>query len=58
MRFDLFDVLATVGLVLIGAAVWLAWGGAAALAYAGIVLVIVGVTGASVSQKPRAQAGE
>lgn len=37
------DVLVLVGLVLLGAALWLAWGWPAALAFAGTVLVAVGL---------------
>lgn len=53
MRFDLFDLLTAVGLVLIGAAIVLAFGLAAGLAYAGLVLVILGIAGAAMVARPR-----
>lgn len=43
---DRFDVMVLIGLVLIGVAVWLAFGLAWTLAYAGIALVVVGAIGA------------
>lgn len=43
---DLFDALVLLGLGLLGAALWLAWGPLAVLAYAGTVLVVAGVIGA------------
>lgn len=39
----LADVLVLAGLALLGAALWLAWGWPAALAYAGAALVVVGL---------------
>jgi membrane protein implicated in regulation of membrane protease activity len=41
-----YDVLLLCGLALLGAAVWLTWGLAATVAYAGVVFVFVGVLGA------------
>lgn len=43
---DLFDALFVLGLLLLGAAVALAWGWLAVLAYAGAILIVAGVTGA------------
>ena len=41
--FDVTDAAVLTGLVLLGWALWLTWGQAAVLAYAGTVLVIVGM---------------
>ena len=41
--FDVTDAAVLTGLVLLGWALWLTWGQAAVLAYAGTVLVIVGI---------------
>lgn len=43
---DLFDVIFVLGLLLLGAAVGLAWGWIGAIAYIGVVLLIVGLVGA------------
>jgi hypothetical protein len=43
---DLFDALFVAGLLLLGAAVGLAWGWIGAIAYIGVVLLIVGLVGA------------
>lgn len=43
---DLYDVLVVLGLLLVGLALWLAWGPVAVLAYAGTVLIVVGLVGA------------
>jgi hypothetical protein len=41
--FDVTDAAVLAGLLLLGWALWLTWGQAAVLAYAGTVLVIVGM---------------
>ena len=41
--FDVTDAAVLTGLVLLGWALWLTWGQAAVLVYAGTVLVIVGI---------------
>jgi hypothetical protein len=44
LRVDIaIDLLALAGLVLAGVAVWLAWGLAAALGYAGAALIVVAI---------------
>lgn len=43
MRPDWGDVAVVLGLGLVGSALYVAWGTAAVLAYAGVVLVIVGL---------------
>lgn len=45
-EFDRFDVAALLGLLLIGGAVWLVAGLVGVLAYAGVVLVLIGVAAA------------
>ena len=40
---DVADAMVVIGLLLVGASVWILWGGAAALAYAGALLVVFGV---------------
>jgi hypothetical protein len=48
---DAYDWLVVVGLILLGVALWLAWGWVAALAYAGTVLLAAGVMGAAIKQQ-------
>jgi hypothetical protein len=40
---DVSDALVVLGLLLLGASVWMLWGGPAVAAYAGALLVIFGV---------------
>lgn len=47
MKVDLYDWLAIAGLLLVAAGLWLWLGLAAAVIFAGIVLIVLGVTGAS-----------
>jgi hypothetical protein len=49
---DRWDVMTLVGLVLIGVAVWLTLGLPAAIAYAGVVVALVGVAGALARRWP------
>ncbi len=50
-KADKVDGIAIVGLLLIGVAIYLAWGLAAALAFAGVVLFIVGLTAAAIANQ-------
>lgn len=43
---DRFDALTLLGVLLIGVAVWLAFGPAGTLAFVGLLMVLVGVNGA------------
>jgi hypothetical protein len=52
-----FDVMLFAGLALVGAAVFLAFGAAAAAGYAGVVLVVVGVLGAWLRTRQGPQGG-
>jgi hypothetical protein len=52
-----WDVLVVAGLALVGAAVYLAFGAAAAAGYAGVVLVVVGVLGAWLRTRQGPQGG-
>lgn len=55
MKFDFFDGLALVGLLLIGAAVYLWLGLPATLAFGGLTLVGLGVAGSTLQSKMRAR---
>ena len=55
--FDVTDAAVLTGLVLLGWALWLTWGQAAVLAYAGTVLVIVGML-AGLRRQGQAQPGQ
>lgn len=43
---DRYDILTLIGLILIGLALFVAYGPVATLAYAGVVTVVVGIIGA------------
>jgi hypothetical protein len=45
-RFGLDDALVLAGLVVLGVAIWMAWGTSAVVAFAGAVLVTIGVLAA------------
>lgn len=54
-RLDVFDLLALVGLALIGAAVYLWLGLSATLGFAGVTLVGLAVTGSTLKSDERAR---
>jgi hypothetical protein len=54
MKTDSADGMVTLGLLLLAAAIWWAWGLAAVLGYAGTVLIVLGVAVAMQrGRKPR-----
>lgn len=41
---DAADAMVVLGLILLGAAIWMLWGGPAVAAYAGMLLIIFGIS--------------
>lgn len=53
LLFDLYDLIALVGLLMLGTSVYLWLGAAATLAFAGVALVLYAATAGSVAARRR-----